>query len=151
LTWYFIITWWFVQFYGMYYMYYYYPQMLEYQDIHNTRFLTRGELLCTNFKCCTPSTVLCFITCKMWEKIRNEAVSHVNGYSWAAGLPGTYVEFPWGSCADIKISKRIKRWLFILWWPYWIGFRLQQHPKCQTYFPDCSQHWVFRIQSNKSS
>jgi len=30
-------------------------------------------------------------------------------------------------------------------------FMQQQPPKCQTYCPDCSQHWVFRIQSNNSS
>ena len=45
----------------------------------------------------------------------------------------------------------MKKWLSILWWPYCIIVRQQQPPKCQTYCPDCSQHWVFRIQSNKSS
>jgi len=34
--------------------------------------------------------VLRLITCKMWEKIRNDAVSHLDGYTWTARFPGTY-------------------------------------------------------------
>jgi hypothetical protein len=150
LTWHFIITWWFVQFYWMYYMYYYFPQMLEYQDIQGIHFLTRGVLLYTNFKSCTPAPVLCLITCKLWAKIRNEALSHLNGYSLTAGFPGTYADFPWCRWADSKISKRMRRSLSILWWPHCIVSRQQQPPKCQKYCPDCFQHLVFRIQSNKS-
>ena len=92
MTCYFIITGRFLQFYGMYYMYYYFPQMLEYQDIQSICILTTGVLLYTDLKCCTPSAVLCLIACKIWAKVINEAVSHLNGYSWAAGLPGTYCD-----------------------------------------------------------
>ena len=106
MTCYIIITLWFLQFYGMYCMYYYFPQMLEYQDIQSIHFLTRGVLLYTNFKCCTPSTVFCLITCKMWAKIRNEAVSDLNDYSWAAGFPSIYPDSPWCRYADTKRGKR---------------------------------------------
>jgi len=44
-----------------YYMYYYIPEMLVYQDMQSIHFQTRRVLLYTNLKYCTPSTVLCLI------------------------------------------------------------------------------------------
>ena len=43
----------------------------------------------------------------MWAKIRNEAVSHLNGYSLAAGFSGTLADFP---CLGRQTLREASEW-----------------------------------------